>query len=285
MSQFLLPQQLTLNISAQQFKFADTSALIATERKSAQHQAWVAQSEAKKAAEFGLNIQQAGFNLLALGEPGTGRTTLMLSAMQEVAAQLASPTDLIALYQFDLNGKPLFVKLPAGVGTQLKQAQDNFIRQLAKALPTLLEAKIKENSLKPIQTFLETQLNVIVGKIALIQEHASLINYFKLLKQDVLEYLDAWQPSLGSEGEANIDALLSESFFGRYRVNVLVEHAVDALNSAINAPAIYDNDPSLQSLFGGIESAGEARQCARFYAFACRQPFACRRRHAVAPLA
>ena len=258
MSQFLLPQQLTLNISAQQFKFADTSALIATERKSAQHQAWVAQAEAKKAAEFGLNIQQVGFNLLALGEPGTGRTTLMLSAMQEVAAQLASPTDLIALYQFDLNGKPLFVKLPAGVGTQLKQAQDNFIRQLAKALPTLLEAKIKESSLKPIQTFLETQLNVIVGKIALIQEHASLINYFKLLKQDVLEYLDAWQPSLGSEGEANIDALLSESFFGRYRVNVLVEHAVDALNSAINAPAIYDNDPSLQSLFGGIESAGEA---------------------------
>ena len=170
MSQFLLPQQLTLNISAQQFKFADTSALIATERKSAQHQAWVAQAEAKKAAEFGLNIQQVGFNLLALGEPGTGRTTLMLSAMQEVAAQLASPTDLIALYQFDLNGKPLFVKLPAGVGTQLKQAQDNFIRQLAKALPTLLEAKIKENSLKPIQTFLETQLNVIVGKIALIQD-------------------------------------------------------------------------------------------------------------------
>ena len=65
-SNLLTPQQLTLNISAKQFNFADTSELIAADSKSAQHQAWVAQSEAKKAAEFGLNIQQAGFNVLAL---------------------------------------------------------------------------------------------------------------------------------------------------------------------------------------------------------------------------
>ena len=79
----LTPQQLTHEISAKQFNFADTSELISPSSKSAQHQAWVAQSEAKKAAEFGLNIQQAGFNLLALGEPGTGRTTLMLSACKK----------------------------------------------------------------------------------------------------------------------------------------------------------------------------------------------------------
>ena len=115
---------------------------------------------------------------------------------------------------------------------------------------------VKENSLKAIQAFLEMQINLIVTKIELIQENVTLIHYFKLLKQDVMEYLDAWQPNPGSEGDANIDALLSESFFGRYRVNVLVEHILDEENSVISAPAIYDNDPSLQSLFGGIESAG-----------------------------
>lgn len=121
MSQSLSPEQLTLNIDPKQFKFADTSSLLGGKQCSAQQQAWVAQPEAKKAAEFGLAIRQPGFNLLALGEPGTGRTTLMLSAMHDAAAKQAPPNDLVALYPFDSQGKPVFLKLPAGVGGQLKQ--------------------------------------------------------------------------------------------------------------------------------------------------------------------
>lgn len=250
---FLTPEQLTLNISAEKFNFSDTSELIASNSKSAQHQAWIAQSEAKKAAEFGLNIQQAGFNLLALGEPGTGRTSLMLSAMHEAALKQSAPNDLIALYQFDSNGKPLFMKLPAGVGTQLRHALDQFIRHLAKELASLLDAKVKQDSLAPIQAFLEAQITQIKTNIALIEKDATLTNYFKLLQQDVLEYLEAWQPSPSGDSDSSLEALLSESFFGRYRVNVLVEY-----QSTQNAPVIYDNDPSLQSLFGGIEGAGDS---------------------------
>ncbi|HYN55233.1 MAG TPA: AAA family ATPase [Methylotenera sp.] len=257
----LTPQQLTLNISAKQFSFADTSELIFAENKSAQYQAWVAQFEAKKAAEFGLSIKQPGFNLLALGETGTGRTTLMLSAMHEAAVNHAVPhaavKDIIALYQFDVSGKPLFLKLPAGVGAQLKLALDQFVRQLAKELASLLEAKTKENSSAPIQAFLEGQVSTIKAAMApfLIESDANqtLKNYFQLLQKDVLDYLEAWQPNTGGDGDNGLEALLSESFFGRYRVNVLVEHQAGQA-----APVLYDNDPSLQSLFGGVESAGES---------------------------
>jgi len=253
MSQLLTPQHLTLNISAKQFSFADTSELIASDSKSAQHQAWVAQSEAKKAAEFGLNIQQTGFNLLALGEPGTGRTTLMLSAMHEATTKQASPRDLIALYQFDSSTKPLFLKVPAGVGTQLKQGLDQFVRQLAKELANLLEAKVRDNSSALILTFLTLQIEAIKVNNPYIETDKALIQYFELLQKDVLEYLEAWQPSASADSDNNLDALLSESFFGRYRVNVLVEHDANQ-----HAPVIYDNDPSVQSLFGGVESAGDS---------------------------
>ncbi|MEQ1487382.1 MAG: AAA family ATPase [Methylotenera sp.] len=252
-STLLSPQQLTLNISAKQFNFADTSALISAKSISAQQQAWVAQSEAKKAAEFGLNIQQAGFNLLALGEPGTGRTTLMLSAMHEAAVSQVAPCDLVALYQFDNTNKPLFLKLPAGVGAQLKQALDQFIRQLAKELANLLEARVKDNSSASITTFLASQISTIKTNVPHIEDNQALIHYFELLQKDVLEYLEAWQPNTSGDGDSGLEALLSESFFGRYRVNVLVEHAENQ-----SAPVIYDNDPSLQSLFGGIESAGDS---------------------------
>ena len=262
----LTPQQLTLNISAQQFSFADTSELIFADNKSAQYQAWIAQFEAKKAAEFGLSIKQAGFNLMALGEPGTGRTSLMLSAMYEAAANQPLPQDLIALYQFDVSGKPLFIRLPAGAGTQLKLALDQFVRNLAKELANLLEAKVKENALTPIQAFLDVQINLIKTNIETVtlesETKVTLKNYFELLQKDVLDYLELWQPNTGGDGENNIDALLSESFFGRYRVNVLVEHQSSEgkadTQSKTGAPVLYDNDPSLQSLFGGIESAGDS---------------------------
>ena len=258
MSQILTPEQLTLHISAAQFGFSDTSELIDFKgdvntqiyAKAAQEQAWVAQSEAKKSAEFGLNIQQPGFNLLALGEPGTGRTTLMLSAMTEAVTKYAAPQDLVALYQFDASSKPLFLKLPAGDGTQLRLALDQFVRNLAKELSNLLEAKVKEKTLTPIHTFLSTQIGSIKSNISTIAQNQTLVKYFALLQQDISDYLEAWQPT-SADGESNLDALLSEAFFGRYRANVLVEQTP-------TAPVIYDNDPSLQSLFGGVESASDS---------------------------
>lgn len=257
MAKLLTPQQLTLSIAPEQFDFTDTSELV-TSNQCPQQSAWVAQSEAKKAAEFGLNIQQAGFNLLALGEPGTGRTTLMLSAMREAAGRQPAAEDLIALYGFENSGKPIFLKLPAGDGSQLKLALEQFIRHLAKNLARLLDEKIKLNSLKPIQTFLNTQLNSVQAINPIFASNAVLAHYFKCLQQDVLDYLEAWQPSPSGDNE-NLDALLSESFFGRYRVNLLVEHQLGE-----HAPVIYDNDPSVHSLFGGVESVADSTGLADF---------------------
>lgn len=253
MQKTLTSQQLTLNIDTTQFSFANTSELVAANHNDAQYQAWVAQSEAKKAAEFGLSIQHAGFNLLTLGEPGSGRTTLMLNMMHDAAKKQPVASDLVALYQFEANGKPLFLKLPAGAGTQLKLALDTFIRNFAKDLSSLLEARVQQSSMAPLQIFLEGQLSTVKSSLTLIDANRMPMHYFDQLKQDILETLEAWQPSSGAEGEVNLEPFLSESFFGRYRANVLVEH-----HAGQHAPVIYDNDPSLQSLFGGVEGASEA---------------------------
>jgi predicted ATP-dependent protease len=253
MQNTLTPQQLTLNIDAKQFSFADTSELLVEGHNNAQYQAWVTQAEAKKAAEFGLSIQHPGFNLLALGEPGSGRTTLMLNMMHEAAAKSPVASDLVALYQFEANGKPLFLKLPAGAGTQLKQAMDSFVRVFAKDLPSLLEAKTQQNSMVPLQIFIEGQLATVKASLTLIGADKIPAHYFSALQKDILDTLEAWQSNPSPEGESNIEALMNESFFGRYRANLLVEH-----HAGQHAPVLYDNDPSLQSLFGGIESASEA---------------------------
>jgi len=173
--------------------------------------------------------------------------------MHDAAAKRPAGSDLVALYQFDANGKPLFLKLPAGAGTQLKQALDTFVRSFAKDLSALLEAKTQQNSMAPLQIFLEGQLSAVKASLSLIDPDKMPAHYFNALQQDILDTLEAWQPNVNAEGESNLDTLLTESFFGRYRANVLVEH-----HAGQHAPVLYDNDPSLQSLFGGIEGASEA---------------------------
>lgn len=213
MQKTLTPQELTLNVSLGQFSFVDTSALLVETQDNAQYQAWVAQAEAKKAAEFGLSIQQSGFNLLALGEPGSGRTTLMTSVMHDAAKKWPAASDLVALYQFEGNGKPLFMKLPAGAGVQLKQALDSFVRVFAKDLASLLEAKVQQNSIAPLQIFLDGQLSVIKASLTLIEPDKMPTHYFNTLKKDILESLENWQPTTSPDGESNLEALISESFF------------------------------------------------------------------------
>lgn len=287
MLQTLAPQHLNAHITPADLAFSDTSELL----NSQQVHGWVAQADAKKSATFGLDLKQPGFNLLVLGEQGTGRTSLMLSAMYEAATksanQLNQTHDLVALFNFEVAEKPLFLSLPAGLAIKLRVAMDNFIRQLVKQLSTAaIESKAdnKDDSAKYENTkdentseeaektqFLGTISNFITEHFSAMQQELSLTktqypvfaHYLNQLQLDVVEYLEGWQPSASTDGEKETDnlleSLISESFLGRYRVNVLVNNDSSSLfDASASVPVIYDNDPSLQSLFGGIESASES---------------------------
>ncbi len=281
MLQTLALQNLNAHITPADLAFSDTSELLNSE----QVHGWVAQADAKKAATFGLDLQQPGFNLLVLGEHGTGRTSLMLSAMHEAAAkltiQLNQSRDLVALFNFEVVEKPLLLRLPAGSAIKLRVAMDNFIRHLVKQLSaaavesrgdhkneSINDDTEKSQFLSTISSFITEHFAALQQELGLTKEkYAVFAGYLHQLQLDVLEYLEAWQPSAGADGEKETDnlleSLISESFLGRYRVNVLVSNEISnsvgnsvTLNSTV--PVIYDNDPSLQSLFGGIESASES---------------------------
>jgi predicted ATP-dependent protease len=203
---------------------------------------------------------QKGFNILALGEPGIGRSTLMLNAMREHAKRQPSVlNDLIVLHQFGATGNPVFLTLAAGDGAALKQAMDGFVRKLTKAIANLLDEKVEEALLVPVKTMIEVALAEIQKQLVVIASTPVLVNHFKALKSELLDYLNAWQPSASADGDAHLEVMLNEAFIGRYRVNVLVSHAENA-----TSPALVDYDPSLQSLFGGIESAGDSSSTPEF---------------------
>ena len=263
MMQKLLASELNAAISLNDFSFKTTAELLETSMAyQPDLHAWLAQSEAKKAASFGLNMRQNGFNVLVLGAHGSGRKSLMHSAMFEVAKQAhpAPLNDLVAVYHFDQPNQPTLIKLPVGFGAQMRTEMDDFSRALMVELPNFVAA---DNPQIVAEQWLTQAVNNLI--IAFESCDDALKRYFKLVQQEVLAYLKAWQPTATDAGDADsaLEGLISEPFFARFRVNVLVDNRL-AESSALTQAVVYDNDPSLQSLFGAVESASESSQMPDF---------------------
>jgi predicted ATP-dependent protease len=249
-------------ISLNDFTFNSTEELLADSTGYQPNiHGWVAQAEAKKAAMFGLNMRQAGFNVLVLGAHGSGRTSLMQSAMHEVAKHntaASSLHDLVAIYDFEQAQQPTLVKLAVGAGHKLRADMDSFARALMVEMPNFAAEENQQAMLKLAEQWLN---EAIAALDAGFTDNNVLNQYFKLIKQETLAYLKAWQPPTSSDADNALEGLISEGFFARFRVNLLVDnrHFTNVNQGVVlNQAVIYDNDPSLQSLFGGVESASDS---------------------------
>lgn len=271
-------QALTINLCEHDLGFADTTQFIG------QDIGWIGQGRAETATRFGLNMQQQGFHLLVLGSPGSGRTSLMLEAIHAAAAKRETAPDLVYLYNFEAPDQPLALRLNAGSGVDLRNALDQFVRQLARVIPAflndvavaqsaqeaqadlpapevqtdtkteasdeaLIDLAANERVLMAVNRYLDEQIAKLDESVkANISQSKILTQYLDGLKRDTLENLEIFQINPNAEPE-----VLIESFLSRYRVNLLINH-----RHAKSAPVIYDDDPTFQSLFGGLDSAADA---------------------------
>ena len=115
---------------------------------------WIGQQRAEAAARFGLGMALPGYNLLVVGEVGTGRTTLMRQLMHDVATTRPVPPDLLFLHHVAQPERPLALRLPAGEGRQLRQRMVQLARRLQTDIPRRLsEPDVKAESDRIEQAF------------------------------------------------------------------------------------------------------------------------------------
>lgn len=130
--QTLPVNELTLQIDPASLGFADTSELTDSSP------IWIGQERAEKAARFGLAIDKADYNLFVLGDVGSGRSSLLYRAMQEVAATRPAAPDLVYLFNFQQPEKPIALRLPPGQGAILRQRLEAFARDITAEIPRKL---------------------------------------------------------------------------------------------------------------------------------------------------
>jgi len=130
----LAPEDLCWNCDPAQFAFSTTEELDPLDGT-------IGQDRALTAIEFGLGIQDQGFNIFVLGEAGTGRYSTIRKMLETKAAEEKVPDDWCYLHDFEDDNHPKSISLPCGKGKELHRDVEDLVRRLAEAIPKFFESK------------------------------------------------------------------------------------------------------------------------------------------------
>jgi hypothetical protein len=96
----------------------------------------VGQKRAIEAMKFGMGMVDPEYNIYVAGTTDTGATYMARAFLEEVAKKQPPPPDWCYVYNFKEPDKPRTLKLPTGLGKDLKKAMDELIEVLNSDIPT-----------------------------------------------------------------------------------------------------------------------------------------------------
>ncbi len=160
----LKPEALRRTADPAQFHFQSTAELPPLETI-------IGQPRAIAAVDFGVGINSPGYNMFALGPPGTGRTTTVMQSLQREAAGRSVPDDWCYVYNFAEPHRPRALHLPPGRGSQLRSDMDNLIEELSREIPRAFESEDYEHQKEKITRETAEQKQQELNKLErLVQE-------------------------------------------------------------------------------------------------------------------
>ena len=113
------------------------------------------QDRALEAIEFGVDIEQQGFNLFVVGDSGLGKHQLVQQILSRHAQTDNSRSDWCYVNNFDNPQKPGMLKLPAGMGQKLRQDMESLVEDLLTSLPSSFQSEEYRNRRQEIEEELQ----------------------------------------------------------------------------------------------------------------------------------
>jgi predicted ATP-dependent protease len=109
------------------------------------------QARALEALQLGLDTPGRGYNVFVLGRPGSGRHALARALLDRYAASRPAPQDCCYLYNFAQPQQPRVLMLPPGEGRRLRDAMQQFVIELRKAIEAAFESDEYRSRVEAIQ--------------------------------------------------------------------------------------------------------------------------------------
>ena len=111
----------------------------------------IGQPRAIEALRFGTGMQSEGYNIFALGSPGTGRHTLAKQILSQKFREKKVPEDICYINNFQNSSKPNYILLPPGKGNAFAKDMDNLIEESRNDLKTAFESEEYQNRRQTIE--------------------------------------------------------------------------------------------------------------------------------------
>ncbi len=111
----------------------------------------IGQPRAVEAVQFGIGIDQSGYNIFALGPVGSGKQSLVQQFFEQAASTEPVPSDWCYVNNFEQTHKPKALRLPPGKGGELRQDVEQLVEELRTALSTAFESEEYQTRQQEIQ--------------------------------------------------------------------------------------------------------------------------------------
>jgi len=105
------------------------------------HDGVLGQQRALDAVHFGTRVEGVGYNVFALGTPGTGRLTVVRRILAEECKRRPVPSDWCYVHNFQEPNQPKAMRLPAGRAVQLASDMDQLVDDLTSTIPTAFQSE------------------------------------------------------------------------------------------------------------------------------------------------
>jgi lon-related putative ATP-dependent protease len=152
------PDDLYRSCDTSRFQFTTTDDLPSFEGT-------IGQERAMKSLDFGLGVDSKGFNIFALGEPGTGKMTSVLTLLRERAGKETVPTDWIYVYNFKNPDVPEAIPMDPGKGRLFRKDMEDLIKALRIDIPKAFESKEYEKQRNKIVEEFQQKQNELFTKL------------------------------------------------------------------------------------------------------------------------
>lgn len=101
----------------------------------------IGQDRALQALHFGVNIQQAGYNLFVLGPTGLGKHTVVREYLEMQSKNQSPPADWVYVNNFEKPSQPIAVSFACGYAHIFRDDMQRLVEDLCSAIPNAFETE------------------------------------------------------------------------------------------------------------------------------------------------
>ncbi len=200
----------------------------------------IGQERAVQAIDFGLNMQDPGYNIFVTGLASTGKSTIVRDLVNKHAKNLPTPLDLCLVNNFKDEFRPRAIAVTPGKAIHFKKKMSRAVEGLKKELPAVFEDEGYLKKLSKIKNKHSEKLNNLFDKL---QAYAAKKNL----------YIEQTETDFQTIPVVNGQPITPEEFNSLPdNVKIKIEENLRSIQTKIEATAV-DMDKNNLALHASIE--------------------------------